>query len=78
MDEITKLAFDAFKKNPDGDWVSVKNSDLNTKSNKVIRVPPGMTFKKGGTFLGFDIVQVLEYLSAHPELLAPKEPKPKK
>ncbi len=64
MEEITKIAVDEYQKNADGSWTCVKNSDITTKTGQVVRIAPGTTFKKGGTFLGLDIVGVLEQISA--------------
>ncbi len=63
MDEITKIAIEEFEKKPDGSWVCVKNSDVTTKSQKVIRLIPGMTFKKGVVFCGVDIAEALDNIS---------------
>ncbi len=64
MDEVAKIAVDEFEKKPDGSWVCVKNSDITTKSQKVIRITPGMTFKKGTQFIGIDIADALDKFSA--------------
>ncbi len=66
VDEITKIAVEEFEKKSDGSWVCIKNSDLITNTQKVIRIAPGMLFKKGGTFLGLDVVGALEKMSATP------------
>ncbi len=63
-DEISKIAVGDFEKKPDGSWVCVKNSDITAKSGKIMRIAPTTTFKKGGRFLGFDIVEALEKASA--------------
>lgn len=65
MEEIVKIAIDEYEKKPDGSWVCVKNSDVTTKTGKVIRVAPGMTFKKGSAFVGADIAEALDKLSAN-------------
>ncbi len=59
MDEVTKIVVEEFEKRDDG-WVSVKTSDVVTRSGSVIRIPAGMTFKKGTTFLGFDFAELLD------------------
>ena len=64
MEEITKISIEEFKKNPDGSWVCTKNSDINTKSNKLIRITPGTTFKKGVIVWGLDVVKALDEISA--------------
>ncbi len=63
MDEISKIAVDEFEKQPDGSWTCVKNSDVTTKSQKVIRLMPGMIFKKGYLFCGVDVAETLDKIS---------------
>ena len=63
MDEIAKINIQEFEKKPDGSWVSIKNTDINTKSNKVIRISPGITFRKGGRLWGLDVAKVLDEIS---------------
>jgi hypothetical protein len=65
MDEIAKIAVEEFEKKPDGSWVCVKNSDINTKLGRVIRVTPGHAFKKGGKFAGLDVVKTLDEISGN-------------
>jgi len=65
MDEITKIAVEEFEKKPDGSWVCVKNSDVNTKLGRVIRVTPGMTFRQGGSLSGVDVAKALDAISAN-------------
>lgn len=65
MDEITKIMIDEFEKRPDGSWACVRNSDITTKSQKVIRVTPGMTFKKGRTLWGIDVADTLDKISSN-------------
>jgi len=60
MDEIAKIVVEDFEKKPDGSWVSLKNSDIVTKSQAAFRVPPGMTFRKGGRLWGLNIVEALD------------------
>jgi hypothetical protein len=64
MDEITKIIIQEFEKKPDGSWVAVKNTDINTESGRVIRITPGMTFKKGGKLWGLDVAKALDEISA--------------
>jgi len=64
MDEITKIAIEEFEKKPDGSWVCVKNSDVTTKLQRIIRLKPGMSFKKGVVFCGVDIAEALEKIGA--------------
>lgn len=63
MDEITKIAIEDFEKKPDGSWVCVKNSDVQSKTGKVVRITPGLTFKKGGKLSGLDIAEALDKIS---------------
>lgn len=65
MDEIVKITLEEFEKKPDGSWVCVKNSDIGTKSQRIIRIPPGMFFKKGYTFCGVDVAEALDRISAN-------------
>ncbi|HOW55588.1 MAG TPA: hypothetical protein PLR60_13160 [Syntrophorhabdaceae bacterium] len=65
MDEIVKIAIDEYEKKPDGSWVCVKNSDVTTKTGKVIRIAPGTAFSKGRTFLGLDIAEALDKISGN-------------
>ena len=60
MEEAAKLAMDEFEKRPDGSWVCVKNSDITTKSGRVIRVAPGTIFKKGASLSGLDVAAALD------------------
>ena len=51
----------AFRKNPDGSWTSIRNSDVPTITPEgTARVCPGMTFHKGRTYWGIDVVGQLE------------------
>jgi hypothetical protein len=63
MDEIAKITIQEFEKKPDGSWVCVKNSDIITKSGNVIRMTPGMTFRKGAKLWGLDIAKALDEIS---------------
>jgi hypothetical protein len=65
MDEIAKIVVEEFNKKPDGSWVCVKNSDIGTKFGNIIRIAPGMTFKKGSKLWGFDIAKALDEISAN-------------
>ena len=64
MDEIVKIAVEEFEKKPDGSWTCVQNADVTTKLQRVFRITPGMTFKKGVEFFGIDIAGALDKLSA--------------
>lgn len=63
MEEIAKIVVEEFEKKPDGSWVAVKNSDIATKTGRIIRIAPGMTFTKGSKLWGLDIVKVLDEAS---------------
>lgn len=65
MDEITKIVVEEFEKKTDDAWVSIKTSDVTTRSGSVIRIPAGMIFKKGSTFLGFDLAELLDKVSGN-------------
>jgi hypothetical protein len=65
MEEIAKVAIEEFQKNPDGSWVCVKNADITTKSGRVIRVTPGLTFRKGGKISGLDVAKALDEISGN-------------
>jgi hypothetical protein len=63
MDEITKIAIEDFEKKPDGSWVVVRNSDVITKSGNVIRLTPGIPFRKDRKLWGFDVAETLDKIS---------------
>ena len=55
--ETTPL--DAFRRNPDGSWTSLKPTAIKTET-KLIQIPQGMTFRKGEEYLFVDVAQWLE------------------
>lgn len=63
MDEISKIVVDEFQKKSEDTWVSLTTSDLITKKGAVIRIPPGMVFRKGSRLLGIDLAQLLDDIS---------------
>jgi len=63
MDEIAKIMVNEFKKQPDGSWVCIKNSDIVTKAGNMIRVSPGLTFRKDCKLWGLDVAKVLDEVS---------------
>lgn len=65
MDEIVKIEIEEFERKPDDSWVCVKNSDIATKSQRVIRINPGMIFRKGHKFWEFDIAEALDKAGAN-------------
>lgn len=50
---------EAFRRNPDGSWTSVKPVTVETPSIK-LQVAPGQTFNRGAFLGGIDIVDRLE------------------
>ena len=54
------LTREAFRKNSNGSWTSVRNSDIPTPPDGLMRIGPDITFEKGKTFNGIDIVSLLE------------------
>lgn len=48
-----------FKKNPDGSWTCIKNTDIKSAYG-IIRVNPGMTFRKKKTHWGIDVAELLD------------------
>jgi len=67
MEEINKdkIKINEFEKKTDGSWVCVKNSDVMTKSGKVIRVMPGTIFRKDVLLWDCDIAKALDEVSAN-------------
>lgn len=63
MQETAVVKPDAFKKNPDGSWTCVTNTDIK-KAGRIIRINPGMTFRKEYPQWGIDVVGLLEQTSA--------------
>lgn len=64
MDEIAKINVGDFEKKEDGSWVTVKNSNINTKGGNIISLSPGMTFRAGTRqFGGLEIAKTLEEMS---------------
>jgi len=62
-DEVTKITVEDFEKKPDGSWVAVKNSDVQSKTGKVVRITPGLVFRKGGKLSGLDVAEALDKIS---------------
>lgn len=50
---------DAFQKNDDGTWTSIKATALKLET-KTITISQGMTFKKGEEFMFVDVAAWLE------------------
>ena len=65
MEEIAKITIEEFEKKSDGSWLCTKNADIVTKSQKIIRIGPGMVFRKGFPFCGIDVADVLDKASGN-------------
>lgn len=64
MGELAKVNIGDFEKQPDGSWVSVKISYVNTKGGTVIALEPGTIFRPGfKQFGGIDFVKELDEIS---------------
>ncbi len=63
MEEIVKIAIEEYEKKPDGSWVSIKNSDITTKTGRIVRIPPGTVFKKETRLCGLDVVSALDAIA---------------
>ena len=50
---------DAFKKNPDGSWTSIKAAALKVE-NRTIVISEGITFNKGEPFMFLDVAEWLD------------------
>ena len=50
---------DAFQKNADGTWPSIKATGLKLEK-KTLAIPQGMTFKKGEEFMFVDVAAWLD------------------
>ena len=59
MPDKPMLSPDAFSKNPDGSWSSTQNTDIKSPVG-IIRLSAGMQFKKGQTYWGINVVELLE------------------
>lgn len=53
-----------FRRNPDGSWTCIKNSDIKSAYG-IYRVSPGMTFKKKQSIWGIDVVELLDQTNAN-------------
>ena len=56
-----KSVCEAFQKNPDGTWTSIKATALKV-GNRTIAISEGITFKRGQPFM---FVDVAEWLDEH-------------
>ena len=59
MESAVILPCDAFEKNPDGSWKSIRMTDVQVPLGS-IRLSPGMSFIRERFFLGVDFVSLLE------------------
>ena len=57
--KVITISYEAFAKNTDGSWTSVKNTDIQT-SDRSIRIPRGMVFFKDRPMWGIEVVKMLE------------------
>jgi hypothetical protein len=53
------LSRDAFEKNPDGSWTCIKSTDIKD-GGSIIRLKPGMTFKKSQQPWGLNVCELLD------------------
>ena len=56
-----KSVCEAFQKNPDGSWTSIKATALKV-GNRTLAISEGITFKRGEPFM---LVDVAEWLDEH-------------
>ena len=59
MQDKTFVSPNEFKKNPDGSWTCIKNTDIKNPYG-IIRVNPGMTFRKTKPHWGIDVAELLD------------------
>jgi len=59
MDQKDQSLLDAFQKNPDGTWTSIRATSLKV-GTRVIAIGEGMTFTKGEPFLFVDVAATLD------------------
>ena len=59
MQQRPAIQCDAYQKNDDGTWTSIRNNDLQTPIGSV-RINPGIVFKPGRIQWGIDVVKTLE------------------
>jgi hypothetical protein len=59
MAQKITIKCEAFDKNSDGSWSSVQITDIYAPIG-AIRIGPGIKFSKGRTFLGVDLVKLLD------------------
>jgi hypothetical protein len=57
--KVITVSYEAFNRNPDGSWSSIKNTDIQT-SDRSIRIPRGMVFFKDRPMWGIDVVKMLD------------------
>jgi hypothetical protein len=58
-DERIGIVYEAFRKEADGSWTSVRNSDVTTSDGN-IRIGAGMDFRRGVTIRGVDVAKRLD------------------
>ncbi len=51
---------DAFRKNPNGSWTSIKSVTISKPGGGAIKISPRMTFDKGVFYRGVDLAKWLD------------------
>lgn len=59
LPDETIVSSSEFKKNPDGSWTCIKNTDIKSAYG-IYRVNPGMTFVKEKLHWGIDVAELLD------------------
>ncbi len=59
MQQDVVIKNQVFKKNSDGSWVAVQNTDIEVPIGTV-RIPRGMVFRTGMQFYGIDVAALLD------------------
>ncbi len=57
---MQQIPCDAFKKNPDGSWSSIKPVTISGPTGGSIKIGSGITFRKGVQFMGVDLAALLD------------------
>ena len=63
MAQPVAIDLKVFKKNQDGSWTSIQNTDINIPFG-IVRIPGGMIFKQGKLNWGVDIAAMLDDTSS--------------
>ncbi len=59
VDKQIGIVYEAFRKEADGSWISVRNSDISAPEG-YIRIGAGMDFRRGVTIRGIDVAKLLD------------------